>query len=140
MTPGEATPPHPPKPRGDERRAHPRASVDWPVTIALPDGEHEARLRDVSKAGVCFYLDRRVPEMTLLRLELDVPAPAAAQTAASAGDGPDEIRISGNGVVVRCRALAPSLEHYEVAVFLNDMSEEDRVRLEEFVAGAEGAA
>ena len=31
-------------------------------------------------------------------------------------------RISGSGVVVRCRPLAPSLEHYEVAVFLNDMA------------------
>ena len=138
MTPGDPTPPRPSKGQGDERRAHPRAAVDWPVTIALQDGEHEARLRDVSKAGVCFYLDRRVPEMTMLRLELDVPAPAA--TVASGDDGPDEVRISRNGVVVRCRALAPSLEHYEVAVFLNDMTEEDRERLADFVSSAEAAA
>jgi hypothetical protein len=102
-----------PTPReGDERRHHPRASVDWPLAIALDDGVHEARLRDVSRSGVSFYLDRRVPEMTLLRIELELP------------DGGE--RVAGTGVVVRCRPLSPALEHFEVAVFLNEMSEQDR--------------
>ena len=52
----------------------------------------------------------------------------------------DKPKTFGNGVVVRCRALAPSLEHYEVAVFLNDMTEEDRERLADFVSSAEAAA
>ncbi len=122
-----ASPPHPhrfPAPReGDERRNHPRAAVDWPVTIALDDGEHEARLRDVSRSGVCFYLDRRIPEMTILRLELDLPGAS------------DPGRVSGVGVVVRCRRVAPPVDHYEVAVFLNDISDSDRERLAGVVAG-----
>ena len=99
-----------PTPReGNERRNHARAAVDWPVTIALDGGEYEARLRDVSRSGVCFYLDRRIPEMTLLRLELELPG----------GDGEAQ-RVSGVGVVVRCRPVAPPVDHSEEALVLNE--------------------
>ena len=109
-----------PAPReGDERRHHPRAAVDWPLEITLEDGVHEARLRDISRSGVSFYLDQRVPEMTLLRLLLELPD--------SGG------RIAGTGVVVRCRPVSPALEHYEVAVFLNEMDDRDRETLARLV-------
>jgi hypothetical protein len=109
----------PPPREGDERRHHPRAAVDWPLEIALEDGVHEARLRDVSRSGVSFYLDQRVPEMTLLRLQLELP-----------GGGE---RIAGTGVVVRCRPVSPALQHYEVAVFLNEMDDDDRESLARLV-------
>jgi hypothetical protein len=109
----------PPPREGDERRHHPRASVDWPLEITLADGVHEARLRDVSRSGVSFYLDQKVAEMTLLRLELELP---------SGGE-----RISGTGVVVRCRPVSPALEHFEVAVFLNEMGDADRESLSRLV-------
>jgi len=112
--------PHPRE--GDERRHHPRAAVDWPLAIALEDGTHEARLRDVSRSGVSFYIDERIPEMTLLRLELELP---------DSGE-----RVSGTGVVVRCRPLSPALEHFEVAVFLNEMSEADRTALAKLVSAS----
>ena len=112
--------PHPRE--GDERRHHPRAAVDWPLSIALEDGTHEARLRDVSRSGVSFYIDQRIQEMTLLRLELELP---------DSGE-----RVSGTGVVVRCRPLSPALEHFEVAVFLNEMSEADRTALANLVSAS----
>jgi hypothetical protein len=118
----------PTAPQGAERRREPRANIDLPITIALPDGEHEARLRDVSKGGVCFYLDRRIPEMTMLRLELNLPT--------EAGELPQ--RVSGAGVVVRCLALSPQVDHYEIAVFLNDITESNRERLEEYVMSVKG--
>jgi hypothetical protein len=117
--------PEPQEPAGTgvERRRWPRAALDWPVTIALADGAHAARLRDVSGAGLCFFLDRRVPEMTLLQVELELPGMRAA--------GAGHIRAAG--VVVRCQAIAPALDHYEVAVFLNQISAADRRRLEDLV-------
>lgn len=115
------------EPRGAERRRHPRVPFDWPVTIALPDGEHAARLRDVSRAGVCFFLDRRIPEMTVLRLAVDLP-----ERGTGAARSP-EYTVRGSGVVVRCRPLSPHVDHFEVAVFLNDISELDRAKLEAFV-------
>ena len=104
---------------GKERRHHPRATADWPLQIALEDGVHEARLRDVSRSGVSFYLDRKVPEMALLKIELELPDSGK--------------RVSGTGVVVRCRPIAPALEHFEVAVFLNEMGDEDRESLAHLV-------
>jgi len=107
---------------GHERRRHPRASIDCPVTLALGEGDCEARLRDVSRAGVCFFLDRRVPEMTILRMQLELPE-----------DQGGTRHIEGSGVVVRCQAIGPHVDHYEVAVFLNDMTESNREALEQYV-------
>ena len=108
--------------RAKERRAHPRASVDWPITIVLEDGSHAARLRDVSRAGVSFYLDRRVAEMTVLAVRVDLPARNGPAT-----------RIEGQGVVVRCQPISPRVDHYEVAVFLNQLSETCREQLDAYV-------
>ena len=114
-----------------DRRRHPRIAVDWPCSISLEDGSHEARLRDVSQAGVCFFLDRRVPEMTILQMSLDLPPlPGKGNEA-----GP---RLEGSGVVVRCQPLSQHVDHYEVAVFLNDLSESNRERLEAYVVAAAG--
>lgn len=112
--------------RGRERRAHPRASCDGTITIQLADGAHQARLRDVSRAGICFYLDRPLPEMTMLAVRIDLPA--RARRAAE--------RIDGRGVVVRCLPIAKALEHYEIAVFLNELGDPQRDRLDAFVAAS----
>ena len=35
---------------------------------------------------------------------------------------------------VRCRPLSPHVDHYEIAVFLNDLCEADRESLEAYVS------
>ena len=75
---------------GSERRQWQRARAEWPITVVLDDGVHQAKIRDVSRGGVCFFLDRPVPEMTLLRMEFDLPVEKGVR------------RISGQGAVVRC--------------------------------------
>jgi hypothetical protein len=112
--------------RGRERRAHPRAPCDCSITIQLDDGPHRARLRDVSRAGLCFFLDRPVPEMTLLSVRIDLPAVGRGEPG----------RIDGRGVVVRCQPISRQVDHYEVAVFLNELSQSERDLLDEFVAAA----
>lgn len=111
-------------PSGRERRAHPRASCDGTLTLQLQDGEHRARLRDVSRAGICFFLDRPLEEMTLLAVRIDLPARAARSAA----------RIEGRGVVVRCLPIAEGVAHYEIAVFLNELADPQRAFLDAFVA------
>lgn len=106
---------------GPERRQFPRASSDLPITVALDDSVHEGRVRDVSRAGVCFYLDRPVPLMTVLRVALELPVDGRAR------------RVTGLGAVVRCEKISPALAHYEIAVFVHDMSEADRLVIEEHV-------
>jgi len=116
-------------PQGRERRAHPRASYDGRITIQLEDGTHRARLRDVSRAGICFFLDRPLSEMTLLGVRIDLPART----------GRPAILIEGKGVVVRCQAISRGIDHYEIAVFLNELGEGQREDLDAFVATGEPA-
>lgn len=106
----------------DERRRHPRAGGDQPLTIALADGPREVRLRDVSVSGVCFYSDVPIPEMTALGIQLDLP-----------GEASPGGRIEAGGAVVRCQRISPHVEHYEVAVFLHDATETTRRRIAQYV-------
>jgi len=106
---------------GRERRQWHRARAEWPITVLLDDGVHEARIRDVSRGGVCFFLDRPVREMTALRIEFDLPVDSGLR------------RISGVGVVVRSEKISQAIDHYEIAVFLQDMAQPDRDTIESYV-------
>lgn len=117
-------------PSGRERRQHPRAEAQWPVDLLLSDGHCKARLRDVSRSGVCFFVDRPIPMMALLQLELELPAAPGAEART----------IKGAGAVVRCERISPSVEHYEVAVFLHDVTESDREALDAHVRRVSGEA
>ncbi|MCK6444875.1 MAG: PilZ domain-containing protein [Planctomycetes bacterium] len=105
---------------GRERRRYPRAQIEGVVTLSLKDGTRSAKLRDISRAGVSFYLDRPVPLMTLLELQLDLPG----------GSAP----VVARGAVVRCERIGPSVEHWEIAVFLHETREADRRAIDAFVA------
>jgi hypothetical protein len=113
-------------PGGRERRAHPRAIYDGTITILLDDGPHHARLRDVSRAGICFYLDRPLAEMTILSVRIELPSGARGEPA----------HIEGRGVVVRCLPIARAVDHYEIALFLNELGDPQRAHLDAFVAAS----
>ena len=105
---------------GRERRRWPRAKADWPISLDLPEGRYEARVRDISRAGVCFFLDRSLSIMTRLAIELELP-------------GEDSRRIRAEGVVVRSEKISEFLDHYEIAVFMPELSEEDKTAIGGFV-------
>ncbi len=107
---------------GRERRQWHRARAEWPITVVLDDGPHQARIRDVSRGGVCFFLDRPVKEMTALEVAFDLPVTSGVR------------RISGLGVVVRSERISQALDHYEIAVFLQQMAQPDRETIEDYVA------
>ena len=109
------------RPSGRERRQWNRARAEWPVMLQLEDGAHEAKIRDVSRGGVCFFLDRPVPEMTVLQTDFELPVASGVR------------RIRGQGVVVRCERISQALEHYEIAVFTQEMAEPDRDTIETYV-------
>ncbi len=117
--------PHqPPTPRdsGRERRRWARAASDLSITIVGASGVAQARARDLSRAGVCFFLDRPIPLMSVLDVTLDLGGANGARV------------VRGHGAVVRCERIAKGVEHWEVAVFLHEMAESDRRTLEKYVA------
>lgn len=106
---------------GRERRRWPRAKADWPISLDLPEGRYEARVRDISEAGICFFLDRPVKLMTQLQIELNLPHRGEVTV------------IRGTGVVVRSETLSEHIDHYEVAVFMPDFTARDKASIREFV-------
>ena len=108
-----------PAPSGRERRQHTRVTAEWPITIALVEGLFEARLRDISAAGVCFYLDRRIPEMTVLELTFELP-----------NNGPE---LNVRGAVVRCEPISQLIDHFEVAVFLHELNQKERDAIQSYI-------
>lgn len=111
------------KKSGAERRRWPRANAEMSIGIALDGQKHEAKLRDLSRAGVCFYLERSIPLMTVLAITLELPADSGGRAR----------KLRGQGAVVRCERISPSLSHWEIAVFLHDMPEADRTALDSHV-------
>jgi hypothetical protein len=112
-----------PKASGAERRRWRRAPAEWPIQIQLDDGPHQARVRDVSRAGVCFFLDRPLREMTRLKIDLEIPVREGVR------------RVTGTGAVVRCERISARLAHFEIAVYLQEMAEPDRATIDAYVNG-----
>jgi hypothetical protein len=122
MVPQKPSSRRPASASGAERRRWARVQSDLPITVTLGDDVTPARVRDVSRAGVCFFLDRPIPMMTVLDVTLEV-----------ARHGGEKKRIRGHGAVVRCERISKAVDHWEVAVFLNDMAEADRRAMEDYV-------
>lgn len=118
----------PTDPSDAERRRWPRAQADWPMRLALEGAEHEARVRDVSRAGVSFFLDRPLPLMTRLRVDLELPVEGGKRF------------VTGTGAVVRCEKISARLDHYEIAVFLQELADPDAAALESYVTRIRGRA
>ena len=59
--------------------------------------------------------------MTTLRIEFDLPVDEGLR------------QISGVGVVVRSEPISQVLDHYEIAVFLQDIAQPDRDTIEAYV-------
>jgi hypothetical protein len=111
-----------PSKKGAERRRWSRAQAEWPIHVQLDEGTFEARVRDISQAGVCFFLDRPVSEMTRLRIDLEVPVAGGVR------------RVTGSGAVVRCEKISARLDHYEIAVFLQEIADPDRETIRDYVS------
>jgi hypothetical protein len=106
---------------GAERRKHHRIPSDITIQVALDDGGHRARLRDVSESGLCFFLDRAIDEMTILEVAFDLPSEEGIH------------KVETTGVVVRSRKISPAVDHYEVALFFNGLDDSARTALRAFV-------
>jgi hypothetical protein len=99
-----------------ERRRAMRVRALLPLRMQARDAEHEARLRDISTAGLCCFFPEPVPEMTLVGIQLEL-----------AGKVHDL-----EGAVVRCMDAGD--EGYEVAVFFTNLPGPVRVHLGSLVA------
>jgi len=95
------------------------------VTVALSDATValQTETRNISASGFYCTLERFIPPMTKLQLEMELPSNARRH------------RIRCTGVVVRTEPTVANPEHgaFNVAVFFTDLAERDRASIAQFV-------
>ena len=112
-----------PRPLGAERRRAPRAPADVSFQIATKGAPEPARLRDISTLGLSCETRSRIPEMTTLKVDLELPGGAGKKQP-----------VAAEGVVVRCERLqAGKAEGYEVAIYFTRMDGRHRDAIGSYV-------
>ena len=108
------------KPLRQEKRREPRALADFPIRLG-EDGSIPARLKNISRSGLCCVVPQPLPEMTIAQTSIELP---------TSGEGTRTYRIEG--AVVRCEPLKEG--GFEVAIFFQFPPEEARNLIGDFVA------
>ena len=89
---------------GEEKRKHPRADVNWPMTMETPDGTIEAEVRNISVGGAFICCKKPLPVGKVFSLTMigpdNEPVEATAKVVWSNVNVPDE-KIINRGMGVR---------------------------------------
>ena len=106
-----------------ERRRAPRVNKQLALKITEAGGELKAETSNLSAIGTYCTLDRFIPPMTKLQLQLEIP------------DGARRTSVRCEGVVVRLEPIVSNPEHgqYQMAIFFTKLSERGRSAIERFV-------
>ena len=105
-----------------ERRRHPRASERVLMAVTGDGAALQTQTKNLSASGAYCTLDRFVPPMTKLDLQIDLP------------NGRRRATIRCSGVVVRIEP-APTADaaRYNIAIFFTELSERDRSAITRFI-------
>jgi hypothetical protein len=107
---------HVPQIRSPERRRSPRVRAKLPMTLKARDAGSAAQLKDISNLGLCCTFPEPIPEMTLVKVRVEV----------------DNTEHEIEGAVVRCEKEKGG--GWEIAVYFTNMGEGARAGLTDFVA------
>jgi hypothetical protein len=113
----------PPSPTGPERRRAERAAASFALRFGPPGQQARAKLKDISTLGLCCESPEPVPEMTRLRVDLEVPG--------------SHQPFHAEGVVVRCDEIQGSTPgRHELAVYFTELDPAHRNWIAAYVAKA----
>lgn len=108
-----------------ERRLAARARTPETLRMRVP-GMSDARVQNLSAAGVCCATDRPLPLLGVVQVTFLLPSAGAA------------CEVTCTGAVVRCakaaaddRSGAPA---YEAAIYFTEVDDADRAAIEEYVS------
>ena len=115
-----------------ERRKHKRASLELPMDVVDPGAVGKTiRAKTVNLSAGGFYCEVpfHVPVLTRLRVSMAVPV-------RDARGREEDHAITCEGTVVRTVPEEPtsSVKTYEIGCFFTDISEHDRLVIEEYLA------
>jgi len=106
--------------RETERRKHPRSRTGLRHKARAPEDGLINHVENISGSGVLCSTQTPVPEMTKLRIVLELPAPVGRE-------------VEAEGIVVRCDAVDRHGSEFRVAILYTSVSEEDRDAIETYV-------
>ncbi len=110
-----------------ERRRAPRAPAAFPIQVYLQGEFREALVKDLSCNGICCTHPGPIEEMSLVRLEFQLPA--------------ETERHIVQGAVVRCREICSgNPPTCEIALFFTEVPAATQAALAIFVEHYEGEA
>ena len=111
-------------PPGSERRKNPRVDHIIPLRISSDDVEIVTETENLSCSGVYCRSNKFIEPMTKLKIHLLLPFKKNKRTTTK--------KISCQGIVVRCETV-PNAEHFNIAIFFNDISPKDIQTISDFV-------
>ncbi len=110
-----------------DRRRSERVTFWSPVEISAPDGASPAALRNLSVAGLCCTTERPFPELSRVKIALDL----------TSGDAKDDARLRFElaGAVVRCQPVrhGTGKRRFELALYFIELSEKARISLVDLI-------
>jgi hypothetical protein len=110
-----------------DRRRSERVTLWSPVQLVAPDGAAPAALKNLSVAGLCCTTSRVFPELSLVKIQLDLPS--------GEDPGAEHVRLELSGAVVRCEPLrhGTGKRRFEVALYFTDLTPKARQSLSDLV-------
>jgi len=108
---------------GAERRKAPRSAESLPLAVTEGDVSVQAKMQNLSAAGMYCTMDRFIPPMTKLDLKLELTGSAR----------PAKIRCVAVVVRVEPSVTDGEVMRYNTALFFTDLAERDRKAISQFV-------
>jgi len=122
----------------DEKRRHPRVK-DEGISLKVRSGDVDiiTKSLDISASGVYCKVEKEIPVMSRIKVILILPlSPKDRQ------DARESAKIETEGVVVRGHPVIVDgkIEHYDIAVFFDNISAKQKECLLEYVGKKTGKA
>jgi len=122
----------------DEKRRHPRVK-DEGISLKVRSGDVDiiTKSLDISASGIYCKVEKEIPVMSRIKVMLILPLPPKGRR-----DARESAKIETEGVVVRGHPVIVDgkIEHYDIAVFFDNISAKQKERLLEYVGKKTGKA
>lgn len=113
-----------PKPKGRERRKHPRIEHKLPLKIAANGYDFTTNTQNISCLGAYCHLDKYVPPFT--KIAIKVTLPIMGRT------GQENTDIECKGVIVRSEDEKRG--GFNIAIFFNHIAENQKKKISKYIS------
>jgi len=112
------------KPKGAERREHPRLEHRLPIKVAADGYGFNTSTKNISCLGAYCHINKYVPPFTRVMIKLTLPIKTSA--------GKRECQIECKGVLVRTEDEKNG--GFNIAIFFNDIRDTERKKIARYIS------